>query len=134
MLVKIDNINKIVKIEIKGFYDLCERVKNLEEENKQLKANNQIMADELTYFKEYAADLEEDVTRLKSQCRKLSRENHDLALENKDMKFTRKFLTAEDAGKQLARSLLGTPTTEDEAIAEGEAIYETRVYGTMEDL
>jgi len=129
-----ENSDKIVKIEIKGFYDLCERLKNLEEENKQLKANNQIMADELTYFKEYAADLEEDVTRLKSQCRKLSRENHDLALENKDMKFTRKFLTAEDAGKQLACSLLGTPTTEDEAIAEGEAIYETRVYGTMEDL
>lgn len=59
-----ENNANIAKIEITGFQDLCRRYGQLEQENKQLKANNRIMADELTYFKEYAADLENAVNNL----------------------------------------------------------------------
>lgn len=110
------NTENIAKIEIKGFYDLCNRLKDLEEENKQLKANNKIMADELTYFKEHCADLEEDVNHIKTRCRKLSVENHDLKLQVQDMKFTRKYLTSKEAGKAFACEVLGH-TMSDEEIA-----------------
>ena len=44
---------------------------------------------------------------LKQNCRELTAENESLKLEIKDMKFTKKFLTGEEAGKQLAKELLG---------------------------
>ena len=101
------NSENICKIEAKGFQDLCLRFGKLEEENKQLKANNKVLGNELTYFKEYAADLEEDINHIKTRCRKLSVENHDLKLQVQDMKFTRKYLTSKEAGKAFARELLG---------------------------
>ncbi len=101
------NNQNIAKIDVKGFQDLCNHFAELEKENQQLKADNKILGNELTYFKEYAADLEEDVNNLKARCQKLATENHDLLLENQDMKFTRKYLTSEEAGRALAQKLLG---------------------------
>lgn len=114
----------IVKVDTKSFQDMCQKIINLEKENKQLKADNKILGSELTYFKEYSADLEEEVNLLKNRCRTLTCENHDLSLEIKDMKFTRKFLTSEDAGKRFAQELLGhTITPEEVAIEAAEDCY-----------
>ena len=44
---------------------------------------------------------------LKQRCRQLTAENQTLKLEIKDMKFTRNFLTSEEAGKRFAEDLLG---------------------------
>ena len=63
-----------------------DRIKTLEKQNSQLKNQNQLMADELTYFKTRCADLEDEI---------------------QDMKNTRKYLTSKDAGKKFAESLLG---------------------------
>lgn len=100
------NNQNIAKIDVKGFQDLCNHFAELEKENQQLKAHNKIMADELNYFKELCADLEEDVNHLKARCRKLSLENTSLKSEIKDMKFTRHYLTSEEAGKRFAQELL----------------------------
>ena len=54
-----ENIENIVKIDTPSFQDMCKRIIELEEENQQLKANNRIIGDELTYFKEYSVDLED---------------------------------------------------------------------------
>lgn len=58
----------------------------LTQERNQLIKDNQILSHELAYFKEYAADLEAEIA---------------------DMKNTRKYLTAEDAGRRFAQELLG---------------------------
>ena len=76
----------IVKLEAKGFQDFCKYVRNLEEKNKQLEKTNRLLSDELAYFKEQCADMEETIH---------------------DMETTRKYLTAENAGKAFARELLG---------------------------
>ena len=44
---------------------------------------------------------------LKQECKQLTSENNSLKLEIKDMKFTRKFLTSEEAGRRFAQELLG---------------------------
>ena len=44
---------------------------------------------------------------LKQRCRTLTAENESLKSEIKDMKFTRHFLTSEEAGKRFAEELLG---------------------------
>lgn len=98
----IENNANIAKIEITGFQDLCRRYGQLEQENKQLKANNKIMADELTYFKELCADLEEDVTKIKARCRELSSENHDLLCENNGMKFAKRNLLSDFEKAEIA--------------------------------
>ena len=98
----------------------------LREQNEQLKSDNKILGNEITYFKERCVDLEEEANNLSSEllhfkskslafmerCRDLSKENEALKLEIKDMKFTRKYLTSEEAGKAFARELLGKPMTE----------------------
>ena len=96
------NNENIAKIEIKGFQDLCRRFGELQQENKKLKQGNQIVQDELAYFKEYAADLEEENARLKARCRELSSENHDLLVENKDLKFTRTHLLTDFEKAEIA--------------------------------
>lgn len=102
-----ENIENVVKVDTQSFQDMCKKIITLENENKQLKADNKILGSELTYFKDYAADLEEENNLLKNRCRTLTCENHKLGLELKDLKFTRKFLTSEDAGKAFASELLG---------------------------
>ena len=109
-----ENIENIVKIDTSSFQDMCKRIIELEEENKQLKANNRIIGDELTYFKEYAADLENEVNRKERMVRGLKLNNSRLSIERNnlqttidDMKNTHKYLTAEDAGRKFAWDLLG---------------------------
>ena len=55
---------------------------------------------------------------LKQRCRTLTAENESLKLEIKDMKFTRNYLTSEEAGKAFARELLGKPMTREELAIE----------------
>lgn len=104
---------KYCKIEVQG-QGLCNRVKELEEKNNELEARNyflermkeslklnlsevsrehkiltdklNIVCSELAYYQQRCADLEETID---------------------DMKATRKYLTAKDAGKAFARELLG---------------------------
>ena len=47
-----------------------EYLEQLNEENKQLKKDNKVLSNELTYFKEYCADLEEQINNLQkdSDC------------------------------------------------------------------
>jgi len=66
---------------------------------------------------------------LKFRCSDYSKKISDLESEIADMKFTRDYLTSEDAGKAFARELLGKPMTEsdiaeEEFISNGEALYE----------
>ena len=61
------NIENIVKIDTPSFQDMCKRIIQLEEENAQLKADNTVLGNELTYFKERCVDLEEEVNDLSSE-------------------------------------------------------------------
>ena len=97
----------IVKIEATGFQDLCNHFRELEEKNKflenentQLKADNSVLGNELTYFKEHAVELEEQVNDLTS-------ENVNLKARNLALSKRVNWLSSEEAGKQLARELLG---------------------------
>lgn len=119
----------IAKIEAKGFQDLCNHIRDLEEKNKTLEKHNLLLSDELTYFKEYSADLEEDVHSLKEQCRTLSKENWELSSEIADMRFTKKYLTSEEAGRQFAEELLNpNPFVKAEIAAEK---MESEIVGAM---
>lgn len=55
---------------------------------------------------------------LKARCKELSKENLILKNEISDMKFTRNYLTSEEAGKAFARELLGKPMTEEDLAIE----------------
>ncbi|MBO6275686.1 MAG: hypothetical protein J6M91_09185 [Methanobrevibacter sp.] len=121
----------IAKIEAKGFQDLCNYIRELEEKNKflesenaQLKANTALLGNELTYFKEYSADLEDKVQDLKKQYDEFYEKEYlkridecnDLWGQLFDIKhmslweFANKYCKTEDleeAGHELAKSLLG---------------------------
>lgn len=66
---------------------------------------------------------------LKMRCSKYSLEIKELNSEIQDLKFTKKYLTSEEAGKAFAREQLGKPMTESDIAEEkfienGEAHYE----------
>ena len=97
----------IAKIEAKGFQDLCNHYRDLEEKNKflenentQLKADNKVLSNELTYFKELCVELEEQVNNLTS-------ENVNLKARNLTLSKRVNWLSSEEAGKAFARELLG---------------------------
>jgi hypothetical protein len=73
-----------IKIESTGFTDLCNRIAELEQENEFLDKQNKA---------------------LKLRCGKYCLENKELRNEIEDLKFTKNFLSSEDAGKMFARSL-----------------------------
>ena len=75
-------------------------IKDVLIENEELKARNEFLESELLHYKSRNIALAQ-------RCRRLTVENHDLSLEIKDMKFTRKYLTSEEAGRQFAQELLG---------------------------
>ena len=112
-----------IKLDIKSFQDMCKNITELTEENKSLRLDNDF--------------LEKQNAACKLRCSKLSIQVRELESEIADMRFTRKYLTSEEAGRQFARELLGKPMTEadiaeEKAIIEGEqAYYEigTALYG-----
>ena len=90
--------------------DVLIELEALREENQSLKIDNDF--------------LQKQNRALKLRCGKYSLEIKELQDEIADMKFTRKYLTAEDAGKAFARELLGKPMTrEDLAIEAAEDRY-----------
>ena len=97
---------KFIKIEAKGFQDICDRLAELEQENEFLDKQNKA---------------------LKLRCGKYCLENKELRNEIEDLKFTINFLSSEDAGKAFAQDLLGNMTpgdiAEEEFISQGEQHY-----------
>lgn len=73
--------------------EVLEELYQLREENQALKIDNDF--------------LERQNTACKLRCSKLTIQVRELESEIKDMRFTRKYLTSEEAGKQYARELLG---------------------------
>ena len=95
--------------------DIIKELQTLQEENQSLRLDNDF--------------LDKQNRALKLRCGKYCLENHKLQEDIEDMKFTRKYLTSEDAGKEFARELLGKPMTpsdiaEEQFIENGEAYYE----------
>ena len=86
-----------VKIEIT---ELSQQLKKLKKENAQLKADNTVLGNELTYFKELCVELEEQVNNLTS-------ENVNLKARNLALSKRVNWLSSEEAGKAFARELLG---------------------------
>ena len=74
--------------------------------------------EEIRAFINHSEELSKQNFILKEQCRNLTAENQSLKLEIKDMKFTRNYLTSEEAGKAFARELLGKPMTAEEVAIE----------------
>lgn len=90
--------------------EVLDELYHLREENQSLKIDNEF--------------LQKQNNALKMRCSKYCLQVKDLEEEIYDMKFTRKYLTAEDAGKAFARELLGKPMTEqDLAIEAAENAY-----------
>ena len=72
---------------------ILEELQTLKKENRSLKADNDF--------------LQKQNRALKLRCGKYSLQISDLESEIQDMKFTRKYLTSEEAGKRFAQELLG---------------------------
>ena len=68
-------------------------IKDIQLENEELKARNDF--------------LERQNKALKMRCSKYSLEITKLTSEIQDLRFTHKYLTSEEAGKQFAKELLG---------------------------
>ena len=63
--------------------------------------------EELQYLREENYFLKKQNNALKLRCSKYCLQVRDLESEIEDMKFTHKYLTSEEAGRQLARELTG---------------------------
>lgn len=114
------NTENIIKIDINSSVDMCQKIETLTAENEQLKDENE------TLF-ETNEDLIKEIRDLKSRCFALSEENINLSSEIRDMKFTRQYLTSDEAGRKFAQDLLGLNKAdfeEEKMIADGEAHYE----------
>ena len=68
--------------------------------NLDLEAENKELQEEITF-------LRKQNRALKLRCSKYCLENKKLEEEIQDMRFTRKYLTSEEAGRQFAKELLG---------------------------
>ena len=84
---------KIIKLDLNSYVAMCKTIDVLTEENQQLKVDNEF--------------LRKQNRALKLRCSKYCLQNRKLEEEIKDMKFTRKYLTSEEAGKRFAEELLG---------------------------
>ena len=74
-------------------------------ENRDLKLDE--ILEELHTLRDENYFLKRQNNALKLRCSKYSLEIRDLESEIADMRFTRKYLTSEEAGRQLARELTG---------------------------
>lgn len=91
--------------------EVLEELCYLREENQSLKIDNDF--------------LQRQNNACKMRCSKYAIENQQLRDEIADLRFTHKYLTAEEAGKAFARELLGKPMTPEEvAINAAENAYE----------
>ena len=100
----------IIKLDLKSFQDMCKTIEELTKENQDLKLDNDF--------------LQKQNNALKMRCSSYCLQVRDLESEIADMKFTRNYLTGEEAGKAFARELLGKPMTrEDLAIEAAEDCY-----------
>ena len=100
--------------ELKGFIESNEF---LQKENLRLLREHRDLSDTTNFQKR-------QINALKFRCSNYSQKVMELESEIADMKFTRKYLTAEDAGKAFTRELLGKPMTEqDLAIEAAENAY-----------
>ena len=114
---------KYVTIEATGFRDLCQRMAELEEENRQLQSQLEEQAEELTNFISEIEDLEYKVDRLNRIKNGLRINNSALTLERNTLvdelnhiksmsmfEFSNKYCTVEQQeadGRAFARALLG---------------------------
>ena len=73
--------------------DTILQIQELQEQNEELKAHNDF--------------LQRQNNALKMRCSKYAIENRELTDEINDLRFTHKYLTSEEAGKQFAQELLG---------------------------
>ena len=73
--------------------EVLEELYALREQNQSLKIDNDF--------------LQRQNSALKIRCGKYCLENKKLSEEISDMRFTRKYLTSEEAGKKFAEDLLG---------------------------
>lgn len=84
--------------------EVMDELQHLKEENRLLKVDNEF--------------LQRQNNACKIRCSRYALQVRALEEEVADMKFTRKYLTAEDAGKAFARELLGKPMTPEELAIE----------------
>jgi hypothetical protein len=85
-------------------------IQELKEENQSLRLDNDF--------------LQRQNKALKLRCSNYCLQVRDLESEIKDLRFTHKYLTSEEAGRAFARELLGKPMTEEDlAIEAGENGY-----------
>ena len=73
--------------------EVLEELYHLREENESLRLDNDF--------------LDRQNRALKLRCGEYAQHIHELETEVADMRFTRKYLTSEEAGKAFAQSLLG---------------------------
>lgn len=134
MTENIENIEKSITIESKGTKDLILQEMRVHRENQQLRKDNQLLSDELAYFKERCADLEDEINKLQEAKTQVCIHEEMLVEELETIKnmgmfeFADKYCTEKDhieAGHQLARSLgVGVRMTDAEvAIDKAENCY-----------
>ena len=109
---------KYIKIESKGFTGLCNRIAELEEKNEFLQAENKRLLTEHRDLTDALNWQKRQNAALKFRCSDYSKTINELEAEIADMRFTKNFLTSEEAGKMFARELLGKPMSDEELAIE----------------
>lgn len=83
--------------ELKGF---IESSKRLSKRNHELLSEHRDLTESNSFYKR-------QISALKFRCSDYSKKITKLESEIADMRFTRKYLTSEEAGRQFAKELLG---------------------------
>ena len=85
-------------------------------ENRDIKLDE--VLEELYSLRDENSFLKRQNTALKMRCSNYCLKVKDLENEIADLRFTRNYLTSEEAGKAFARELLGKPMTREEIAIE----------------
>jgi len=132
---QLEKDNRLISDELTYFRERCEDLEA--DTNKLTKDNDMVKTHETILVKENRRLLSEhrdltnkvnwqkrQISALKFRCHDQSKHIMELESEIQDMRFTRKMLTAEEAGAAFARELLGKPMAlEDIAIEAAENCY-----------